>query len=157
MKNGGHQPMNYHRNTLKGEPALFFHHIPVAEWKGAQFLCFIFYFCFFCRRWEWQRRPPHLPQAVQMAAIWFPPHRFSSLGTGSAALSETRQEHRVTSNSHPVLPPSQTTYLTGPIYIWCFYSVNWDAPGTDLRLRNPFQSLCAEETVGQIQYSAVLI
>lgn len=46
MKNGGQQLMNYHRNTMKGEPALFFHYVPVAEWKGARFLHFIFYFCF---------------------------------------------------------------------------------------------------------------
>lgn len=98
--------MNYHRNTLKGGPALHFYPIPTAEWKGAWFLCFVFLFLFFCRMWEWRRRPPHLPHAVHMAAIQSPPLRFGNLWTGRAALSEAQHEHWVTSNSHPVLPPS---------------------------------------------------
>lgn len=38
MKNGGHQLMNYQANTLERGP--------VPEWKGAQLLGLIFYFCF---------------------------------------------------------------------------------------------------------------
>lgn len=46
MKNGGHQLMNYQTNTLEGGHVLLFHTVPVAEWKGARVLSFIFNFCF---------------------------------------------------------------------------------------------------------------
>lgn len=150
--------MNYLRNTMKGEPALFFHYVPVAEWKGARFLHFIFYFCFSA---EGGSNREDLPICHRQSR-WQP---YDFLPIVSAALELEGQPclkpgKSIDSLPIPILfslPPSRATYLMGPIYTRRFYSVNWDAPGTDLRLRNPFQSLCAEETVGQIQYSAMLI
>lgn len=60
--------MNYHRNTLKGGPALLFHPVPTAEWKGAWFSCFIFYFCFSA---ECGSNGDDLP-ICHMQSIWQP-------------------------------------------------------------------------------------
>jgi len=108
MKNGGHQLMNYHRNTLKGGPALLFHRVPTAEWKGARVLCFIFYFCFSA---ECGSNGDDLP-ICHMQSIWQPYDPLLSILATSELEGQPRLRPSMSTESLPIpillsLPPEQ--------------------------------------------------
>lgn len=103
MKNGGHQLMNYQANTLEGGPGT---PLPVAEWKGAQLLGFIFYVCFSAERGS---SGGNLP-IWHTQSIWQPYDLLPCI-SGTSELEgqpclKPSMAYMGSFSSHPVLPPS---------------------------------------------------